>query len=60
MKTRLAEVVGGGKLIVPASMRRQPRIVTSDAALVDVNDAGLLVRSALRTIVLVRRRSTWG
>jgi AbrB family looped-hinge helix DNA binding protein len=43
-------IIEGGKLIIPASMRRELGIATGDTVLVDVADGELRVRSLSKAI----------
>jgi AbrB family looped-hinge helix DNA binding protein len=50
MDAQRVKVVHGGKLVIPASMRRQLGISTGDTVLVDVDDGELRVRTMPRAI----------
>jgi bifunctional DNA-binding transcriptional regulator/antitoxin component of YhaV-PrlF toxin-antitoxin module len=50
MQPQRVRIIEGGKLIIPASMRRELGIVTGDTVLVDVADGELRVRSLSKAI----------
>jgi len=60
MAARQVKIIAGGKLIIPASMRRQLGIATGDTVLVEVDQAELRVRSLARAVeraqAIVRQR----
>ncbi len=45
MQPQRVKIIEGGKLVIPATMRRELGIVTGDTVLVDVTDGELRVRS---------------
>jgi AbrB family looped-hinge helix DNA binding protein len=47
MEAQRVKIVDGGKLVIPAAMRRELGITTGDTVLVDVDDGELRVRSVL-------------
>ena len=54
MEAQRVKIVDGGKLVIPASMRRQLGIGTGDTVLVDVDNGELRVRSVTRAIERAR------
>lgn len=50
MPAQRVRIIEGGKLIIPASMRRELGIGTGDTVLVDVEDGELRVRSLAKAI----------
>ena len=50
MQPQRVRIIEGGKLIIPASMRRELGIATGDTVLVDVADGELRVRSLSKVI----------
>ena len=50
MQPQRVRIIEGGKLIIPASMRRELGIATGDTVLVDVADGELRVRSLSKAI----------
>ncbi|MFC5567060.1 AbrB/MazE/SpoVT family DNA-binding domain-containing protein [Rubellimicrobium aerolatum] len=50
MPAQRVRIIEGGKLIIPASMRRELGIGTGDTVLVDVEDGELRVRSLSKAI----------
>lgn len=54
MEAQRVKIVDGGKLVIPASMRRQLGIGTGDTVLVDVDNGELRVRSITRAIERAR------
>lgn len=50
MQSQRVRIIEGGKLIIPASMRRELGIATGDTMLVDVADGELRVRSLAKAI----------
>lgn len=54
MEAQRVKIVDGGKLVIPASMRRQLGIATGDTVLVDVDNGELRVRSVTRAIERAR------
>lgn len=54
VEAQRVKIVDGGKLIIPASMRRQLGIGTGDTVLVDVDNGELRVRSVTRAIERAR------
>ena len=50
MQPQRVRIIEGGKLIIPASMRRELGIATGDTVLVDVADGELRVRSMSKAI----------
>lgn len=54
MEAQRVRIVDGGKLVIPAAMRRELGISTGDTVLVDVNDGELRVRSIPRAIERAR------
>ncbi len=59
MNARRVKIIEGGKLVIPAAMRRALGIVSGDTVLVGVDDGELRVRSldkaVARAQALVRR-----
>jgi AbrB family looped-hinge helix DNA binding protein len=59
MQPQRVRIIEGGKLIIPASMRRELGIATGDTVLVDVAEGELRVRSLSKAIeraqAIVRR-----
>lgn len=54
VEAQRVKIVDGGKLVIPASMRRQLGISTGDTVLVDVDNGELRVRSVTRAIERAR------
>lgn len=54
VEAQRVKIVDGGKLVIPASMRRQLGIGTGDTVLVDVDNGELRVRSVTRAIERAR------
>ena len=54
MEAQRVKIVDGGKLVIPASMRRELGISTGDTVLVDVDDGELRVRSVSRAVERAR------
>lgn len=54
MDAQRVKIVDGGKLVIPAAMRRNLGISTGDTVLVDVHDGELRVRSVPRAIERAR------
>ena len=54
MEAQRVKIVDGGKLVIPASMRRELGLNTGDTVLVDLNDGELRVRSVSRAIERAR------
>lgn len=54
MEAQRVKIVDGGKLVIPAAMRRQLGIGTGDTVLVDVDNGELRVRSVTRAIERAR------
>lgn len=54
MEAQKVRIVDGGKLVIPAAMRRELGISTGDTVLVDVEDGELRVRSISRAIERAR------
>lgn len=54
MEAQRVKIVDGGKLVIPAAMRRDLGIATGDTVLVDVHDGELRVRSVPRAIERAR------
>lgn len=54
MEAQKVKIVDGGKLVIPAAMRRELGISTGDTVLVDVEDGELRVRSISRAIERAR------
>lgn len=50
MPAQRVRIIEGGKLVIPASMRRELGIGTGDTVLVDVADGELRVRSLSKAI----------
>ena len=50
MHPQRVRIIEGGKLIIPASMRRELGLATGDTVLVDVADGELRVRSLSKAI----------
>ncbi|MBZ2401234.1 AbrB/MazE/SpoVT family DNA-binding domain-containing protein, partial [Erwinia amylovora] len=50
MEAQRVKIVDGGKLVIPAAMRRELGITTGDTVLVDVDDGELRVRSVPRAL----------
>jgi len=59
MSARQVKMIEGGKLVIPAAMRRALGVATGDMVLVDVEDGELRVRSLAKAIeraqAIVRR-----
>ena len=59
MQTQRVRIIEGGKLVIPAAMRRELGIATGDTVLVDVAEGELRVRSlstALKRAQAILRR----
>jgi AbrB family looped-hinge helix DNA binding protein len=60
MTAQPVKIIEGGKLVIPAAMRRAIGIASGDTVLVDVEDGELRIRSLARAVeraqALVRRR----
>ncbi|NJC35381.1 AbrB family looped-hinge helix DNA binding protein [Sphingomonas jejuensis] len=54
VEAQRVKIVDGGKLVIPALMRRQLGIGTGDTVLVDVDNGELRVRSVKRAIERAR------
>ena len=54
MEAQRVKIVDGGKLVIPAMMRRELGLSTGDTVLVDVDDGELRVRSMVRAIERAR------
>lgn len=54
MEAQRVKIVDGGKLVIPAAMRRELGITTGDTVLVDVDDGELRVRSVPRALERAR------
>lgn len=54
MEAQRVKIVNGGKLVIPAAMRRELGISAGDTVLVDVDDGELRVRSVPRAIERAR------
>jgi AbrB family looped-hinge helix DNA binding protein len=54
MEAQRVKIVDGGKLVIPAAMRRELGINTGDTVLVDVDDGELRVRSVPRALERAR------
>jgi AbrB family looped-hinge helix DNA binding protein len=54
MDAQRVKIVDGGKLVIPASMRRQLGIGSGDTVLVNVDDGELRVRTIPRAIERAR------
>jgi AbrB family looped-hinge helix DNA binding protein len=54
MDAQRVKIVDGGKLVIPASMRRQLGISSGDTVLVNVDDGELRVRTIPRAIERAR------
>ena len=54
MEAQRVKIVDGGKLVIPAAMRRELGISTGDTVLVDVDGGELRVRSVSRAIERAR------
>lgn len=54
MEAQRVKIVDGGKLVIPAAMRRKLGINTGDTVFVDVDDGELRVRSVPRAIERAR------
>lgn len=54
MEAQRVKIVDGGKLVIPASMRRELGISTGDTVLVDVHDGELRVRTVSQAIERAR------
>ena len=50
MQAQKVKVIEGGKLVIPAAMRRELGIAAGDTVLVDVDDGELRVRSLAQGI----------
>lgn len=51
MEAQRVKIVDGGKLVIPAAMRRELGITTGDTVLVDVDDGELRVRSVPKSLI---------
>lgn len=54
MEAQRVKIVDGGKLVIPASMRRELGLATGDTVLVDIDDGELRVRSISRAVERAR------
>lgn len=54
MEAQRIKIVDGGKLVIPAAMRRELGFGTGDTVLVDIDDGELRVRSVSRAIERAR------
>ncbi|PAV67788.1 hypothetical protein WR25_02658 [Diploscapter pachys] len=54
MEAQRVKIVDGGKLVIPAAMRRELGITTGDTVLVDVDDGELRVRSVPKALERAR------
>ena len=54
MNAQRVKIVEGGKLVIPASMRRELGIIAGDTLLVDIDDGELRVRSLSRAVERAR------
>lgn len=54
MEAQRVKIVDGGKLVIPAVMRRELGLSTGDTVLVDVEDGELRVRSVSRALERAR------
>ena len=54
MTAQRVRIIEGGKLIIPAPMRRELGIVTGDTVLVDIEDGELRVRSLTQALARAR------
>lgn len=54
MEAQRVKIVDGGKLVIPAVMRRELGLSTGDTVLVDVEDGELRVRSIPRALERAR------
>ena len=54
MQAQRVRIVEGGKLVIPASMRRQLGIVAGDTVMVDVDNGELRVRSVTKALERAR------
>ncbi|WP_121119522.1 AbrB/MazE/SpoVT family DNA-binding domain-containing protein [Croceibacterium ferulae] len=54
MEAQRVKIVDGGKLVIPASMRRELGLNTGDTVLVDVDNGELRVRSVSRAVERAR------
>ena len=54
MEAQRVKIIDGGKLIIPASMRRALGLSTGDTVLVDVADGELRVRSVPKALERAR------
>lgn len=50
MNAQRVKIIDGGKLVIPASMRRELGVGTGDTVLVDIDDGELRVRSVARAV----------
>lgn len=55
MASRAVKIVDGGKLVIPASFRRELGIAVGDTVIVEVSDGELRVRSRNAALVNARR-----
>lgn len=54
MEAQRVKIIDGGKLVIPAPMRRELGIVTGDTVMVDVADGELRVRSVGKALERAR------
>ena len=54
MEVQRVKVVEGGKLVIPASIRRELHISAGDTVLVDIHDGELRVRSMAKALERAR------
>ncbi|PAX09176.1 AbrB/MazE/SpoVT family DNA-binding domain-containing protein [Sphingomonas lenta] len=54
MEAQRVKIVDGGKLVIPASMRRELGLATGDTVLVDIDEGELRVRSVGRAVERAR------
>lgn len=54
MEAQRVKIVDGGKLVIPASMRRELGLATGDTVLVDIDEGELRVRSVSRAVERAR------
>lgn len=54
METQAVKMIDGGKLVVPAAMRRALGLKTGDTVIVGIEDGELRVRSYARQVELAR------
>ena len=55
MASRAVKIVDGGKLVIPASFRRELGIAVGDTVIVEVSDGELRVRSRNAALANARR-----